>query len=83
MIMNSLNGVQSDLNSADHNPRTNAKDYKDFKKRLDFKDIKFPVKIRDIQIIEKNNSISISVFGYEDKEKYLIYIPQKYYKKKC
>ena len=71
------------LNSADHNPRTNTKAYKDFKNRLDFKDIKFPVKIRDIQIIEKNNSTSISLFGYEDKEKYQIYIPKKYYEKKC
>ena len=42
---------------------------KDFARELDFKDIKFPVKIRDIHKIEKKNSITISSFGYEKKEK--------------
>ena len=42
---------------------------KDFAKTFDFKDIKFPVKIRDILKIEKKNSVSISVFGYEKKWK--------------
>ena len=38
----------------------------------DFKDIKFPVKTRDIHKIEKKkekkNSITTSVFGYENRE---------------
>ena len=38
---------------------------------------KFPVKIKDIYKIEKNNSISISVFGYENKVKYPIYVSKK------
>ena len=38
--------------------------------------MKFLVKIRDIHKIEKKNSIGISVFGYENKEKY-----QSMYKK--
>ena len=38
---------------------------------------KFPVKIRDIHKIEKKNSISISVFGYENKEKHPIYVSKK------
>ena len=38
-----------------------------FCKKLDFKDIKFIVKVRDIHKTEKNNSIGISVFGYENK----------------
>ena len=42
------------------------------KKPLNFKDIKFPVKVRDTQKVEKNSSISISVFGYEKKVKYPI-----------
>ena len=42
---------------------------KDFAKKLDFKEIKFPVKIRDIHKIKNNNSIGISVFSYENKEK--------------
>ena len=62
------------LNLADHNPRRTTKTDKDFAKRLNFKNIKFPVKIRDIQKQEKMNSIGISVFGYENKGKYPIYV---------
>ena len=65
------------LKPPDHNPRRVTKADKDFAKRLDFKDIKFPVKIRDIHKIEKKNSIDISVFGYENKEKYPIYVSKK------
>ena len=50
---------------------------KDFSKGLDFKDIKFPVKTRGTHEIEKKISICISVFGYENKEKYLIYVSKK------
>ena len=38
-----------------------------------FKDIKFTVKTRDIHKIEKKNSI----FGYENKVKYPIYVSKK------
>ena len=31
--------------------------------------MRFPVKIRDIYRVEENNSIAISVFGCENKEK--------------
>ena len=58
------------LNSADHNSRGITKVDKDFAKKLDFKDTTFPVKIRDTHKIEKKISISISIFGYENKEKY-------------
>ena len=44
---------------------------------LNFKDIKFPVKFRDIQEIEKENSIDISVFGYENKENHSISVSKK------
>ena len=50
---------------------------KDFAKKLDFKDIIFSVKVRDIHKIEKRNSINISVFGYENKQKHPIYISKK------
>ena len=50
---------------------------KDFSKGLDFKDIQFPVKTRGTHEIEKKNSISISVFGYENKEKYLVYVSKE------
>ena len=65
------------LNPADHNPRRITKSDKEFAKRLNFKDIKFPVKIRDIRKIEKKNSINISVFGYENKEKHPIHVSKK------
>ena len=41
-----------------------------FGDELDFKVRKFPVKIKDFHKIDKNNYISISVFGYETKVKY-------------
>ena len=44
---------------------------------LDFKDIHIPVKIRDIHKIENKNSIGINVFGYENKEKYPLYVTKK------
>ena len=43
-------------------------------KRWIFKEINFPVKISEIQKMENTNSIAISVFGYENKEKYPIYV---------
>ena len=60
------------LNPADHNPRIITKADKDFAKRLDFKEMKFPVKTKDIHKIEKKNSIDVSVFGYENEEKFPI-----------
>ena len=62
------------LNPAEHNPRRIPKADKDFVKKPDFKDIKLPVKFRDIHKIETKNSIGISVFGYENKEKYPIFL---------
>ena len=65
------------LNPVDHKPRRITKADKDFAKRLDFKDIKFPDKSREIHKTHKKNSINISVFGYENKEKYPIYVSRK------
>ena len=51
---------------------------KDFAKTLDFKDMNFPVKITDIHKIKKKNiSINICVIGYENKEKYPIYVSKQ------
>ena len=65
-------------NPLDHHPTRSAKPGKHFSKRLDFKNIKVPVKIRDIHKLEKKNSMGISVFGYEDKEKHPIYVSKKF-----
>ena len=69
------------LNPADHNPRRIVKGDKNFAKRLGFKDIKFLVKTRGTHKIEKMNSIGISVFGHENKEKYAIYVSKNVVKK--
>ena len=60
------------LNPADLKPARTTKPDKESAKNLDFKDIKFPVNLRDIHKIERKNSIGISVFGFEIKEKHLI-----------
>ena len=70
------------LNTIDHNPARITKADTDFAKTLYFKDIKFPVKIRDIHKIGKKNSIGISNFGYENKEKHPIYVSKKCYEEK-
>ena len=62
------------LNPADLNPERIKKADKEFPKNLGFQDMKFPVRTRDIH---KKNSIGISVFGYENKEKHPIYVTKK------
>ena len=64
-------------NMTNHHPASITKAEKHFAKTLDFKDIRFPVKIRDIRKIKKKNPIDISVFDYENKEKYSIYVSKK------
>ena len=39
--------------------------------------LKTYLKIRDIHEIEKKNSIKVSVFGYENKEKHPVYVSKK------
>ena len=65
------------LNPENHHPARITKAYKDFAKRIDFKDTKLPAKIRYIHKIEKKNYIGVSVFGYEKKVKYPIYVSKK------
>ena len=60
------------LHPADHNSTKIRKVNKDFARLLDFEDTKFSVKIRNIHKSEKKNCINISLFVYENKEKYLI-----------
>ena len=52
-----------------------------FGDELDFEDKQFPIKIKDIHKTEKNNFIGISVFGYENKEKYSPYVSKNTFKK--
>ena len=59
-----------EIHSADDNLRRITKVDKDFTKLFDSKNKTFPGRIRDICEIEEKNSITISVFGYENKEEY-------------
>ena len=65
------------LHLSDHNTRRIIKADKDLSKKLNFQDIKFQVKVREIHKIERKNSIGISVFDYENKEKHPIYVSRK------
>ena len=67
------------LNPLDHNPGKLTKVYKDFAHRLTFKYIKFTVKRRrEHHKIGEKNSIGISVFGYDNKQKYRVFVSKKY-----
>ena len=65
------------LNPADDHPARIRKAKILFRDELDFKYIKFPWKIRDIPKPKKKNFIGISVFGYQNKEKYPVYVSKK------
>ena len=77
--MNALNDV---LSNCRPKSKKNYKSRQRFCKKIDFKGIKFPVKIRDIRKIERKNLISISVFSYENKEKYPMQVLKKCFEKK-
>ena len=66
------------LNPANCHSAKITKPDKYFAEKLDFKDTKSLVNVRDIHNIEKKNSIGISVFGYENKEKHPIYVSKKF-----
>ena len=69
------------LNPADHYPARIRKVLKTLlEKKIDFKDINFLVKIADIHKIAKKNCVIISVFGYENKEKYPLYVSKTTFK---
>ena len=63
-------------NPPDHHPARITKADKDFAKALDLKTY-----IRDIHKIENKNSIGINIFGYQNKEKYPIYVSKNVVKK--
>lgn len=48
---------------------------------FNFKGVKLSVHKKEYAKIEKQNNISISVFGYEDKTPYPIYISKQFLKK--
>ncbi|XP_068761891.1 uncharacterized protein [Montipora capricornis] len=60
-------------------PQRIKKSDKAFIQNLDYQGIEFPVTIKQINKIEKQNKININVFGYEEKQKYPIYVSKEKY----
>ena len=65
------------LNPQKKDPQKIKKTDKTFISQLDYSSIEFPVTIKQINKIEKQNSININVFGYEEKQPYPIYISKE------
>ena len=67
------------LNPQDKDPQRIKKIDKQYIEKLDYSNIEFPVTIKQINKIEKQNNICINLFGYEEKQKYPIYISKENY----
>ena len=61
-----------------HRERVKMSD-KEFVQKLDYSGITFPVQIKDVGKIEKQNSINISIFGYENEKLYPIRTSEEKY----
>ena len=67
------------LNPQNKNPQRINKIDKNLIKQLDYSNIEFPVTVKQINKIEKQNNIRINLFGYEEKQKFPLYISQEKY----
>ena len=67
------------LNPQDKNPQRIKKSDKAFIENLNYSGIEFPVTTKQYNKIEKQNEININVFGYEEKQKYPIYVSKEKY----
>ena len=67
------------LNPQDKDPQRIKKTDKQYIKKLDYSSIEFPVTVKQINKIEKQNNICINLFGYEEKQKFPIYISKEKY----
>ena len=67
------------LNPQDKDPQRIKKADKQYVEKLDYSNIDFPVNVKHYNKIEKQNSININVFGYEDKQPYPIYVSKEKY----
>ena len=65
------------LNPQKKDPQRIKKDDKQYIGVLDYKGITFPVSQKHYHKIEKQNSIRINVFGYENEQPYPIHISKK------
>ena len=67
------------LNPRNKDPQRIKKTDKQFIEKLDYSSIEFPVTVKQINKIEKQNNICINLFGYEEKQKFPIYISKEKY----
>ena len=67
------------LNPQEKYPQRIKKVDKPYIEKLDYSDVEFLVGVKHYNKIEKQNSINISVFGYEDKQPYPIYVSKEKY----
>ena len=65
------------LNRQEKDPQRIKRDDKQFIEKLDYTNIVFPVSQKQYNKIEKQNSIKINVFGYEEKQPYPIHISKE------
>ena len=68
------------LNPQDKYPQRIKKSDRKYVDKLNYNDIEFPVAVKHYNKIEKQNEINISVFGYENKQPYPIYVSKEKYK---
>ena len=59
------------------NPQRIKKTDKQYIEKLDYSGIEFPVTVKQINKIEKQNNICINLFGYEEKQKFPIFISKE------
>ena len=67
------------INPQEKYPQRTKKVDKPYIEKLDYSGVEFPVSVKHYNKIEKQNSINISVFGYEDKQPYPIYVSKEKY----
>ena len=67
------------LNPQDNDPQRIKMTDKQYIEKLDYSSIEFPVTVKQINKIEKQNNICINLFGYEEKQKFPIYISKEKY----
>ena len=68
------------LNPQEKDPQRIKRDDKQFIEKLDHTTIVFPVSQKQYNKIEKQNSIKINVFGYDEKQPYPIHISKETFK---
>jgi len=65
------------LNPQDKNPQRIKKADRQFIEKFSYSSIEFPVSQKQYNKIEKQNNINISVFGYEEKQPFPIYVSKE------